>query len=783
MPTTPTYPGVYIEEVPSGVHTITGVSTSVTAFLGRATTGSMNKAVRLLSLADYERNFGEPHPKSDLAAAVRLFFQNGGTECYVVRLARGETTAKASVNLKSESKNEVLKVTAKEPGNIGNELAVGVKYNVGNPEGAFDVTISRISGGAVKETESYVNLSMDKSHPRYAPSYITQNSKLVDVEMLVSDATYGNAVPGFSISRRPISAKTKNELLDSLTAVFVGTGKGFKISVDGSSFYDVDLNSITEITEGSNSEIREDAISKIKAAINNALPAGVLVDVVLVNGPGDTVRLKIISATADKKSVTVQQAAVNDLAGSLMLGTDQGGIEVPRYAEFRPAPNGTVFKLADLNTLADLAQNSFNSMTIDGKKVDFGTSLQTSGATAKWYEDGVDDSPTGNSDGIREKFNLMAKAINDAGIGWTAEVWGYRLALLPRSGINNFSSAVTTAAANQGGHWAANVRFYSLGIAGTGAYQSNGVNGLDGNAPTVDDYKGSEDDHTGFYALDLVDIFNLMVIPKDSEMSESEYRSLWAPASAYCQAHRAFLVIDSPESWSDSYTKVTDAGGGINKLRVGVVKDYSAVFYPGVKIRDNGLIRSIGAGGAIAGLMARTDSSRGVWKAPAGMEADIRGVDGLQLTLTDLENGVLNKQGVNCLRRFPAGVVSWGARTLDGADDFASEWKYVPVRRTALYLEESLYRGTQWVVFEPNDEPLWSQIRLNLGAFMHDLFTQGAFQGQTPRDAYFVKCDGETTTQSDINKGIVNILVGFAPLKPAEFVIIKIQQIAGQIQS
>ena len=113
----------------------------------------------------------------------------------------------------------------------------------------------------------------------------------------------------------------------------------------------------------------------------------------------------------------------------------------------------------------------------------------------------------------------------------------------------------------------------------------------------------------------------------------------------------------------------------------------------------------------------------------------------------------------------------------------ASEYKYIPVRRLALYIEESLYRGTQWVVFEPNDEPLWAQIRLNIGAFMHSLFRQGAFAGKSPREAYFVKCDKETTTQTDVNMGVVNIIVGFAPLKPAEFVIIKIQQIAGQIEA
>ena len=184
----------------------------------------------------------------------------------------------------------------------------------------------------------------------------------------------------------------------------------------------------------------------------------------------------------------------------------------------------------------------------------------------------------------------------------------------------------------------------------------------------------------------------------------------------------------------------------------------------------------------IAGVMARTDSQRGVWKAPAGIDAALTGVAGLQVEMTDAENGLLNPLGINCLRTFPVyGRVVWGSRTLRGADVAADEYKYLPVRRVALFIEESLYRGTQWVVFEPNDEPLWAQIRLNIGAFMHNLFRQGAFQGKTPAEAYFVKCDKETTTQNDINLGIVNIVVGFAPLKPAEFVIIKLQQMAGQI--
>jgi hypothetical protein len=191
--------------------------------------------------------------------------------------------------------------------------------------------------------------------------------------------------------------------------------------------------------------------------------------------------------------------------------------------------------------------------------------------------------------------------------------------------------------------------------------------------------------------------------------------------------------------------------------------------------------QTVAACGAVAGIFARTDAQRGVWKAPAGTDATLDGVAELAVTLTDNEIGKLNPIAVNCLRAAPAaGHVIWGARTRNGADRLASEWKYLPVRRTALFLEESLYRGTQWVVFEPNDEPLWSQIRLNVGAFMNNLFKQGAFAGTTPKEAFFVKCDSETTTQDDVNLGIVNIIVGFAPLKPAEFVVISLQQIAGQ---
>jgi hypothetical protein len=248
------------------------------------------------------------------------------------------------------------------------------------------------------------------------------------------------------------------------------------------------------------------------------------------------------------------------------------------------------------------------------------------------------------------------------------------------------------------------------------------------------------------------------------------------------------LIVDSPAAWSaNKETAANDAKNALASFPLtGIDSRNAALFFPRVLQADplrKGQIDSFVPCGIVAGVMARTDNTRGVWKAPAGLDASLNGIQGLDVNLNDAENGMLNPLGINCLRSFPVyGRVVWGSRTLRGADQLADEWKYIPVRRTALFIEESLYRGTQWVVFEPNDEPLWAQIRLNIGAFMHNLFRQGAFQGQTPRDAYFVKCDKETTTQNDINLGIVNIIVGFAPLKPAEFVIIKLQQIAGQIE-
>ncbi|MGA9587138.1 MAG: Ig-like domain-containing protein [Terracidiphilus sp.] len=285
---------------------------------------------------------------------------------------------------------------------------------------------------------------------------------------------------------------------------------------------------------------------------------------------------------------------------------------------------------------------------------------------------------------------------------------------------------------------------------------------------------------SGVNLLDRVDIFNLLCVPGETD----------APAisnlQGYCASKRAFYIVDPPQHATISgLTSTGPVGSTTGSITTAPNSSNSAYYFPWVEAPDPlmGNRSSLYPPcGFVAGIYAATDASRGVWKAPAGIQAGLTGVSGLQYTLTDLENGDLNIQAINCLREFKVyGDVVWGARTLSGNDQAGSEWKYIPIRRLALYIESSLYDGTQWVVFEPNDAPLWSQIRLNVGAFMQGLFLQGAFQGSSPSQAYFVKCDAENNPQSSIDLGIVNILVGFAPLYPAEFVVIQIQQIAGQL--
>lgn len=308
----------------------------------------------------------------------------------------------------------------------------------------------------------------------------------------------------------------------------------------------------------------------------------------------------------------------------------------------------------------------------------------------------------------------------------------------------------------------------------------------DGEGLAAADLVGREDEGTGLYALDQADLFNLLCIPPDTRGGDTP-SAVYRAAMEYCHRRRAMLLVDPPAAWEKAGERAVDeAVAGLDALGLsGVAARNAALYFPRVvqaDPRSDGRLDTFVPCGAVAGVIARTDHRHGVWKAPAGVEASLDGLQALAVDLTDHENGRLNPLGINCLRSFPGGIgpVVWGARTLRGSDRLADDYKYVPVRRLFLFLEESIDRGTRWAVFEPNAEPLWAQLRRHVGAFLHDLFGQGAFEAASPRDAYFVACDATTTTPDDVASGVVNIRVGFAPLRPAEFVIIKIRQLAGQ---
>jgi uncharacterized protein len=294
---------------------------------------------------------------------------------------------------------------------------------------------------------------------------------------------------------------------------------------------------------------------------------------------------------------------------------------------------------------------------------------------------------------------------------------------------------------------------------------------------------------TDNYPLDKVPIFNLLVIPGITDPS------VLAEGVAYAERKRAFYIMDSPPNWDvDTQQGTTVTGSPPSSPESPVdgmdspmpVSTNAAIYYPWLQTTDpitNNQSTSPPSG-FVAGIYAQEDTNRGVWKSPAGLETALTGALGVVPSgvMTDAQQGVLNGYGINCLRQFPSlPPVVYGARTLAYRDvSLQEQWGYIAVRRMALFLEQSLYSNLTWAVFEPNDTPLWNALVQEVSAFMLTLFNSGAFAGTTPSQAFLVKCDSTTTTQSDIDLGIVNILVGFAPLKPAEFVVVQIAQLAGQ---
>jgi uncharacterized protein len=612
-----TYPGVYVEELPSGVHTITGVATSIAAFIGWAPQGPVDRAVLVESWSEFETQFGGLYSGSYLGYAVNAFFGNGGSQAYIIRLVwdrAPHACATASVDKVSGS----MTLYASSPGLWGSNLEVQLVPQTGSTTN-FSLQVSDASSGSV--LESFVNLSVSSADPRYMVTVIDTDSQYVTFVDPANPAA--TITPPATFSGSTIPAPT------GLTVI---PQNGGSLPLSTTFYY-----TVTAIYPDGESEEATEASGATTASAKQ------------------TLQLTWTAATFNGNAPTGFRVLRGGMAG---------------------AENAYFIVAGDVTTFTD-----------DGSVAPTPGSAQSTTNVPLRLSGGLD-----------------------------GEI------LVPDTG--DFETALL-----------------------------NDPNGK------------------GLPLLDRVPIFNLLCVPGETNAA------IVQQLQAYCAANRAFQIVDTPQVASVTTLQTSGPAGLTNAPNAA----NSALYFPWISAPDplaGNRPTLLPSCGFVAGIYAATDANRGVWKAPAGINAGLTGVLGLQYTLTDLENGDLNIQGINCLREFRVyGDVVWGARTLLGADEVGSEWKYVPIRRLALYLESSLYEGTQWVVFEPNDDKLWSQIRLNVGAFMQGLFLQGAFQGTTPQTAYFVKCDRENNPQSSIDQGVVNILVGFAPLYPAEFVVIQIQQI------
>lgn len=782
MAVQPTYPGVYVQEVPSSVRTIAGVSTSVTAFVGAANRGPVDRATTITSYADYERRFGglvNADPlNAEMSFAVQQFFLNGGSKAVIVRVARNALSA--SRTLQNATPTNVLVATAIDRGSDGNRIELRVTYPAPNPGSLFTLTISHTNpdNPADSRTETFANLSMNSAHSRYVLLVVNGVSSLVTLAL---DGAVAGLLGGLGAG-----TSLSGELAD-VAPLLDDTHNRFRVAINGSNFLTIQIDLPANVS-GANPNARLNTLcaaiqAKIQAQANgNPAIAGTTCvrsgnQILITSG-----------AVGENSRVEVLPGLGNDAAARLQIGIGLGGRETDAAAFLRPRPipdpatlsSGDIVD-ADLTGAPALIAAGVQSfrLSLDGSSP-LAVDLATTALVGANHNARMADLAARIQDAVRAlRPSLPAfSEFTCQSIDGTTPATDQRLVMA--SGTRGATSSVVVSA-TAGDTLVTRLHLLIGGVNGATATTAPNAMLTGGNEQPLTDatayaiFTGNRATRTGFYALEATDLFNILCFPGITDSG------ILMEGDAYCKERRAFLIADAPPTSVQPETMVaTMAGTNLPKT------DYGAVYYPWIQIANplnGGQLRTSAPCGTIAGLYARIDANRGVWKAPAGTEANLTGVRGVSYILTDRENGTLNPLGVNCLRLFPdSGAVSWGARTLNGADSLSSAWKYVPVRRTALFIEESLFRGLKWVVFEPNAEPLWAQIRLNVGAFMHNLFRQGAFAGQKRDDAYSVRCDATTTTQNDIDLGIVNIWVSFAPLKPAEFVVLYLQQMAGQIQ-
>lgn len=656
MPTL-TAPGVYVEEIPSGVRPIEVAGTSTAAFFGEAERGPIDDVVKIFGFAEFQLIYGTFLSGGRyLAHSVYHYFNNGGGACYVGRVAPGAQTAGVTVLDRNGAPQDSLTFGASSPGSWGNAVMVVVNSaTASDPGNQFNLAVYRDNpepGDPPVLVESYADLSMDPSDPSYVETVV--NSLSVHLRVAVNTGNTSQ-LNGFSESA---------EIIVDGADLLGANQRQFRINVNGDGFRTVDL---TEEIDDNTPDLADpaavattienviQAMTPLRDSTDPASYSGATVTFTPTAAPDGVLRVTAGGPASAASRVLIQDAPdpLANAAGLLGLGPRNGGTEVYGAANMRPqnTPADDFYFLGD-DTVAGAVS---------------AVALGTDGVTPQDFDfiAAFDRLDTVRDVSLLAVPGIGSEAVIDAGMNYCA------------------------------------------------------------NRPLSDIFFVGDMD-----ALD--DTYVEAVTFRDTLNNPNSYGAVYFP----------WLLTLDPTGQSEEPIRVPPSG-------------------------------------FVTGLYGRIDGRRGVWKAPAGTEAILAGPVGLVTELTDVQHGDLNNtpKSVCVIRRFPTtGIVAWGARTVSSDP----EYKYIPVRRTAIMLRVSIFNGIQWAVFEPNDEPLWASLRLNIGAFMGLLFRRGAFQGATPSQAFFVKCDAETTTQADIDLGIVNVLVGFAPLKPAEFVVVRIQQLAGQ---
>jgi len=673
-------PGVYMEEKSSGAKPIEGVSTSVAAFIGVAEKGPVGKAVFISNFAEFVKIFGGPikiikHQQEHyLYYAVRHFFTEGGTKCYVVRVMHytdmeggvkaGTAAFKnfVGIDIGGASISPALKVSAINEGKWGEALEVQV------------------------ENSSKYSLLLGEN--------ITAASGITE-----------------------ISLKNNSDVRTGDLLWIVREVTGVVSTVTGSGPYTVTFAS-NHLTAGS-------------AAFDGDITGDM--DVyspdfkLMTQTPAAMTTVTISGGTYDPTTDSITIEDIEDIDGETLKS---GSLLNFAIEEVLVVVKKTGEKIVGTETL----------MTVEFDTHDFSSSDFTTGNTRVYAR--------GFNIRVRQGDTILETHENLSLIQTNMKDYIGKNRLSHESGDSFY---IVAERSNDNAVLPANTAFGALG---------NGDDGLIGLIDT--DYIGSELVHTGLYALDKVKDASILVIPNSSLEVTNQ-------AIAYCERRMdLFFIIDPPEG---STTQDVRSYPGISS-------NYAAVYYPWIKINDpvTGRPVTVPPSGAVAGIYADTDVKRGVHKAPAGIENGyVNAATGIEKVVTKGENDILYQDRINVIRKLPEGIVVWGARTI-----FAdAEWKYINVRRLFIFLEQSIERGTQWVVFEPNDTSLWKSIKRNITAFLKIQWMEGKLVGDTQEQAFYVKCDAETNPPEIVDAGQVITEIGVAPSKPAEFVVFRIRQYAG----